>query len=357
MTEIRKPIAVAVVGASGYTGVELLRLLALHPDVQVVAVAAKRAAGRRIDEVFGNLRGVMDLLVEEFDAASIAARATVAFCALPHGESAPIVAELMMRGVRVFDLSADFRLHDERVWQQWYGHDGATHPAAKLLAEAKYGLPELHRAALRDARLVAVPGCYPTASILAIAPLLAAHVVEARGLIVDAKSGISGAGRAPALGAHFPEVGEGIRAYKVAGTHRHTPEIEQELGFAAGTPLRVLFTPHLVPMSRGILACVYALPISSAVTLGQLRDAMHAAYDLEPFVTVLPAGTLPDTALVRGSNRVHVAVELDARTGRVLAMAAIDNLVKGAAGQAVQCMNIALGLAETAGLLQVAMFP
>lgn len=357
MTDIPKPIAVAVIGASGYTGVELLRLLALHPGVEVVAVAAKRAAGRRIDEVFGNLRGVMELVVEEFDAASIAARATVAFCALPHGESAPIVAELVTRGVRVFDLSADFRLHQESLWQQWYGHASAAHPAADLLAHAVYGLPELHRAALRDARLVAVPGCYPTASILAIAPLLAAGLVESGGIIVDAKGGISGAGRAPALGAHFPEVGEGIRAYKVAGTHRHTPEIEQELSLAAGTALNVLFTPHLVPMSRGILSCVYAMPRSRAVTVGQLRDALALAYDHEPFVTVLPAGTLPDTALVRGSNRAHVAVEMDARSGRVLAMAAIDNLVKGAAGQAVQCMNIALGLAETAGLMQVAMFP
>ncbi|MBP9088475.1 MAG: N-acetyl-gamma-glutamyl-phosphate reductase [Kofleriaceae bacterium] len=357
MTDIPKPIAVAVIGASGYTGVELLRLLALHPDVTVVAVAAKRAAGRRIDEVFGNLRGVLDLMVEEFDAVSIAARATVAFCALPHGESAAIVAELVTRGVRVFDLSADFRLHEEAVWRQWYGQDGAVHPAAMLLADAVYGLPELHRSALCDARLVAVPGCYPTASILAIAPLLAAGLVDAHGLIVDAKSGVSGAGRAPSSSAHFPEVGEGIRAYKVAGTHRHTPEIEQELSLAAGTPLNILFTPHLVPMSRGILACVYAMPTTTAVTLGQLRDAMHAAYDHEPFVTVLPAGALPDTALVRGSNRAHIAVDLDVRTGRVLAMAAIDNLVKGAAGQAVQCMNITLGLVETAGLMQVAMFP
>ncbi len=351
-------VKVAVIGASGYTGVELLRLLARHPHVELVAIAAKRAAGRRIDEVFGNLRGALDLLVEEFDAASIAARAQVAFCALPHGESAPIVADLVARGVRVFDLSADFRLHDEAAWQQWYAHEaGAPHPASALLANAVYGLPERHRAALRDAALVAVPGCYPTASILAIAPLLAAGLVTPHGLIIDAKSGVSGAGRSPALGAHFPEVAEGIRAYKVAGTHRHTPEIEQELSLAANAPLNVLFTPHLVPMSRGILSCVYAQPSSVSVDATQLRAAMVAAYAHEPFVTVLPAGVLPDTAHVRGSNHAQVAVEFDQRSGRVLAMAAIDNLVKGAAGQAVQCMNIALGLGETAGLEQIALFP
>ena len=351
-------VSVAVIGASGYTGVELLRLLARHPQVDLVAVAAKRAAGRRIDDVFGNLRGVLDLMVEEFDAASIAARAQVAFCALPHGESAPIVADLVARGVRVFDLSADFRLHDEAAWQQWYAHEaGAPHPASALLAKAVYGLPERHRAALRDAALVAVPGCYPTASILAIAPLLAAGLVVANGLIIDAKSGVSGAGRSPALGAHFPEIAEGIRAYKVAGTHRHTPEIEQELSLAANTQLQILFTPHLVPMSRGILACVYAQPSNATVDAAQLRAAMVAAYSHEPFVTVLPAGVLPDTAHVRGSNRAQVAVEFDQRSGRVLTMAAIDNLVKGAAGQAVQCMNIALGLVETAGLEQIALFP
>ncbi len=351
-------VSVAVIGASGYTGVELLRLLARHPHVDLVAVAAKRAAGRRIDDVFGNLRGVLDLMVEEFDAASIAARAQVAFCALPHGESAPIVADLVARGVRVFDLSADFRLHDEAAWQQWYAHEaGAPHPASALLAKAVYGLPERHRAALRDAALVAVPGCYPTASILAIAPLLAAGLVVANGLIIDAKSGVSGAGRSPALGAHFPEIAEGIRAYKVAGTHRHTPEIEQELSLAANTQLQILFTPHLVPMSRGILACVYAQPSNATVDAAQLRAAMVAAYSHEPFVTVLPAGVLPDTAHVRGSNRAQIAVEFDQRSGRVLTMAAIDNLVKGAAGQAVQCMNIALGLVETAGLEQIALFP
>jgi N-acetyl-gamma-glutamyl-phosphate reductase len=362
-------LKVAVVGASGYTGGELLRLLSHHPAVQVSMVVAKRAAGRQVADVFGSLRGVIDLPLVEFDADQIAASCVVAFCALPHGESASIVTALVERGVRVLDLSADFRLHDEAVWRRWYSaHNGAAgaadaHPAAALLAQAVYGSPELHRAHLRGATLVAVPGCYPTASILAVAPLLRAGLLESDSLIIDAKSGISGAGRNPALTAHFPEVAESLRAYKIAGTHRHTPEIEQELSEIAGRSLRVMFTPHLVPMSRGILSCVYALPSARlAATHPQargalLRDVMQDAYANEPFVDLLPVGALPDTAHVRGSNRVQVAVEYDLRTDRVVALAAIDNLVKGASGQAVQCMNLMLGLAETTGLLQAALFP
>lgn len=344
-------IPVAVVGASGYTGAELLRLLATHPRAEVVAVYAKRAAGQRLTDVFPHLTGAYDLVVEEFDADALAARAQVAFSALPHADSATVVAALRARGVTTLDLSADFRLRDPAAWRAWYGgeHD---HPAPSLLMEAVYGLPERHRAALRDATLVAVPGCYPTASILAIAPLVDRDLVARDGLIVDAKSGASGAGRTPGPSTHLPEAGEGIRAYKVGGAHRHTPEIEQELGGAA-----VLFTPHLVPMSRGILACVYATPTDPSLSADAYRAALADAYAGEPFVDVLPPGRLPDTAHVRGSNRVQVTAIYDPRSRRVLAMSAIDNLVKGAAGQAIQCMNLALGLDETAGLTQVALFP
>jgi N-acetyl-gamma-glutamyl-phosphate reductase len=368
-------VPVAIVGASGYTGSELLRILFAHPGVEVVSVTAKRAAGQRLDQAFPQFRGVSDAMIEAFDAEQIATRAKVAFAALPHGESAPAVAALQKRGVAVLDLSADFRLRDAAAWKEWYGSpEHPEHPAPEALAGAVYGLPELHRGQLRElaaayragrAPIVAVPGCYPTASILAIAPLLAAGLVSPDELIVDAKSGVSGAGRSPGLGTHFAEIAEGIRAYKVGGAHRHTAEMEQELSAAAGGPLALLFTPHLVPMSRGILSCVYARPtaaldaaaLDAAGLAHQLREALVAAYRDEPFVSVLAPGELPDTSHVRGSNRAHVTAVYDPRSRRVLAMSAIDNLVKGAAGQAVQCMNLILGLEETTGLVAAPMFP
>jgi N-acetyl-gamma-glutamyl-phosphate reductase len=343
-------IPVAVVGASGYTGAELCRLLATHPRAELVAVYAKRAAGQRTTDVFPHLTGRVDLLIEEFDADALAARAKVAFSALPHGDSAAVVAALRERGVVTLDLSADFRLRDPAAWREWYGGEH-THPAPALLSSAVYGLPERHRAALRDAQLVAVPGCYPTAAILAIAPLVDRDLVRRDGLVVDAKSGVSGAGRTPSQATHLPEAGEGIRPYKVGGAHRHTPEIEQELGGA------VLFTPHLVPMSRGILASVYATPTDPSLPADAYRAALADAYAGEPFVDVLPPGRLPDTSYVRASNRAQVTAVYDPRSRRVLAMSAIDNLVKGAAGQAVQCLNLAMGWPETSGLEQVAMFP
>jgi N-acetyl-gamma-glutamyl-phosphate reductase len=342
--------SVAIVGASGYTGAELLRILLRHPGVEIAAVAAKRAAGQSLAEVFPHL-GV-DLPIEAFDAAAIASRAKVAFSCLPHGEAAPIVAELAGRGVLVLDLSADFRLREAGAWARWYGSkEHPAHPAANLLPGAVYGLPERHRERIRTARVIAVPGCYPTASILAIAPLLDRGLVARQGLVIDAKSGASGAGRSPAQATHLPEAGEGVKPYKVAGAHRHTAEIEQELGEP------VLFTPHLIPMSRGILSCVYGVPPGDVRDPDDFRRALADAYAGEPFVRVLPPGALPDTAHVRGSNHAHVTAVYDPRTRRVLAMSAIDNLVKGASGQAVQCMNLVLGLPETTGLEQIALFP
>jgi N-acetyl-gamma-glutamyl-phosphate reductase len=354
-------VRVAIIGASGYTGGELCRLLLGHPRVDVTTVMARRAAGQRIDEVFPHLRGLLTLQVEAFDADAVAARADVAFAALPHGESALVVAALRARGVTTLDLSADFRLHDAAAWATWYGSkEHPHHPAAELLAGAVYGVPELHRASLRGAGLVAVPGCYPTASILAIAPLIKAGLVSPDGLVIDAKSGASGAGRSPGMSTHLPEAAEGVRAYKVGGTHRHTAEIEQELALAAGRAadgVAVTFTPHLLPMTRGILSCVYATPTDATRPASVYREQLVAAYQGEAFIDVLPDGALPDTAHVRGSNRVHVTAVYDARARRVLAISAIDNLVKGASGQAVQCMNAVFGWPETLALAFAPMFP
>jgi N-acetyl-gamma-glutamyl-phosphate reductase len=351
------PTRVAIVGASGYTGAELVRLLLGHPRVELAALYARRAAGSRLAEVFPQFAGRVDLPIEELDADDCARRADVAFLALPHGDSARAVAALHQRGMTVLDLSADFRLRDAGVYGRWYGSEAEpAHPHPELLPEAVYGLPELYRDRLAGARLVAVPGCYPTAALLAVAPLVRAGLVGADRLVVDAKSGVTGAGRSPSPIAHFPEAGEGVRPYKVVGGHRHTPEMEQELAALAGAEVRLLFTPHLLPMSRGILACVYAEPTGEHEPAAY-RDAMVRAYEGEPFVTVLPPGRLPDTAHVRGSNRAHVAVAVCERSGRVLAMSAIDNLVKGASGQAIQCMNLARGLDETEGLDGVGLFP
>ena len=341
-------LPVAIVGASGYTGAELFRLLLAHPEVEIVGVHGKSSAGRRLSAVYPQLAGVSELVLEAADPDAIARRAEVVFSALPHGESAGLCEALVARGRRVLDLSADFRLRDLEAHRTWYGE----HHAPALAARAVYGLPELHRRELREAALVAVPGCYPTAAVLAVAPLLEAGMI-AGPLVVDAKSGVSGAGRSPSLATHFPEAGEGIRAYKIAGAHRHTPEIEQELERAAGQPVRITFTPHLVPMSRGILSCVYG----AARADGGYHERLVERWRGEPFVTVLPEGTLPDTSFVRGSNRAHVAVAHDRRAGLVVAMSAIDNLVKGASGQAVQCLNLMMGWPETTALTAVAPFP
>jgi N-acetyl-gamma-glutamyl-phosphate reductase len=349
--KLDQPIRVAVIGGSGYTGAELMRLLLGHPRVEVTLVTGQSKAGMPVSTVLPSLAGVYPGLIESYDADETARRADVAFCALPHGASAGIVSELRDRGLVVLDLSADFRLTDPAVYKEWYGE----HLAPARFGTAAYGLVELHRESLRAADLIAVPGCYPTAANLALAPLLKAGLVESGGIIVDAKSGASGAGRSPLPTTHLPEAAEGFRAYKAAA-HRHTSEMEQELSKLAGAELKVTFVPHLLPMTRGILATCYALT-KGDVTAQACTDAARALYEGSPSVVVRDAGTHPDTLWVRGSNRAHVGYVVDKRAGRVVAMCAIDNLVKGASGQAVQAFNVRFGFDEGEGLRAPAMWP
>jgi N-acetyl-gamma-glutamyl-phosphate reductase len=337
----------AVVGAAGYTGAELMRFIAGHPDLELAAATSAADAGRRVDDVYPALAGV-GLKFTEPDPAAISAVADVAFLAVPHTAAMSVAAQLLAAGVTVVDLSADFRLTDVEVYERWYD---ATHTAPDLLIEAVYGLPELGaREALAGARLVACPGCYPTATLLAAAPALDAELVVAGSrVIADAKSGVSGAGRTPSAASHFCSADGAVSPYKVAA-HRHVPEIAQELARIAGAPVPLTFAPHLVPMDRGLLSTVY-LEAAESVTAESLQEAYRDFYEGEPFVRVHGAGRMPSTAEVRGSNRAHIGVAFDADAGVIIVACAIDNLGKGAAGQAVQCANIALGLPETAGLL------
>lgn len=348
---MQERVRVSILGASGYTGAELTRLLSGHPHVAITELVGHGKAGQPIASVLPALAGIIPGDVLAYDAARTAKASDAVFSCLPHGASAKLCAELRAAGKVVFDLSADFRLHDVAEHERWYGHHGAP----DLAPTAVYGLPELHREAIAKADLIAVPGCFPTASILPLAPLAQRGWLEGP-IVVDAKSGVSGAGRTPGERTHFSETSEGIRAYKIAGGHRHTPEIEQEITELAGKPLRVVFTPHLVPMTRGILSTSY-VRLPAGITAQAVTDAARAMYAGSPSVFVHDVGACPDTLWVRGSNRAHVSYTLDERTGWLLAQGAIDNLVKGASGQALQCFNVRFGLPEGAGLSMPAMWP
>lgn len=344
------PTRIAILGASGYTGAELVRLLSRHTGVRIAAMTADRKAGEPFREVYPHL-GQLELppltKVDDVDWSDV----EFVFCGLPHGTTQEIISGLPEH-VRVVDLSADFRLTSLETYAEWYGHE---HQAPELQKEAVYGLTEIKRDAIKAARLVANPGCYTTAAELPLIPLLKADQIERGNIIIDAKSGVTGAGRAPKEGTLFAEVGEGINAYGIA-KHRHGVEIDQELTEAAGEPIMVTFTPHLMPMNRGILSTIY-VSMKPGVSASDLHATLAARYEAEPFVGVLPEGEAPATRHVRGSNYTLIGVVADRIPGRAIIVSVLDNLVKGASGQAIQNMNVMLGFPETLGLDQQPLFP
>jgi len=342
-------IKTAVVGGTGYTGVELLRLLALHPGVDLVAITSRSEAGTRVDELFSNLRGFVDLRFEEPDLDRLA-ECDAVFFATPNGTAMSMAPRLVEAGVKLIDLAADFRLSDPAEWERWYK---IPHACPEILEQAVYGLPELNRSAIARANVVANPGCYPTAVILGFLPLIENHLIDPSMLIADAKSGVSGAGRKAAVPALMGEVGESFKAYAVPG-HRHLPEIRQILSKVCGQPVDLTFVPHLVPMIRGIHATLYG---SVAGAGADLQSVYEERYAHDAFVDVMPAGSHPETRSVRGVNVCRIAVHRPQGAETVVVLSIIDNLVKGAAGQAVQNFNIMFGFDESAGLRSVGLLP
>ncbi len=340
-------VRTAVVGASGYSGQELLRYLARHPIFKLSVVTSRQMAGQKLSRALAGLpKEIGDLaFIDAAPDPALAAQADLFFLALPHGAAAPYAVALLEAGKRVVDLSADFRTTDPAVYHEFYGHE---HPAPKLLREAVYGLPEIHRARLKGAKLVASPGCFPTSIILPLAPFLREKFLRTDAISITSLSGVSGAGRKVELRLLFGEVDENMYPYG-APKHRHLGEIEQELALAAGEKITVSFVPHLVPLHRGMVTTITA-PLARTATESDLRAVLERAYAHEPFVEILPEGELPESRDVAGSNRIRVAAKLDARTNRLLLFSAIDNLGKGAASQAIQSANVALGLPETTGL-------
>ncbi|MDH5775896.1 MAG: N-acetyl-gamma-glutamyl-phosphate reductase [Nitrospirota bacterium] len=358
---MKDQLRVTVIGASGYTGGELLRLLSLHPQAKITQiVASSKSEGLSISTLLPNLSKTIDVPLSTLDIPAIAKEADLVFLALPHTQSLAPVAELLSHKKLVVDLSADYRLKDAQVYEQWYQ---TTHPNPDILKDAVYGLPEFHRAAIAKSQLVAVPGCYPTVAILQLAPFVAQDLIEPQSIIIDAKSGVSGAGRTPSQGFHFPEANEAIHAYKIA-THRHLPEIEQGLNYlrsssgkiASASPITIMFTPHLIPINRGILSTAYA-KIRSGMTSSDVKDIYHRFYQDEPFIRVCPQAEAVNPRNLRGANFCDLSSTFDPRTGLIISSGAIDNLVKGAAGQAIQCMNLMVGFPETMGLTSPGLFP
>lgn len=342
-------IKVAIVGATGYTGAELLRLLSGHPEANVEVITSRGEAGRSVAELYPNLRGSCELRFSEPDEQQLAG-CDVVFFATPHGVAQATVPALLARGVRVIDLSADFRIRDVALWEQWYSQ---PHAAPELVSDAVYGLPEVNRAAIKEAQLIACPGCYPTSVQLGLLPLLEAGCIDASDVIANSASGATGAGRQASVATLLTEISDSFKAYAASG-HRHLPEIEQGLADIAGGPVRLTFVPHLLPINRGIHTTLYANLTDPGVDLQALFEARFAD---EPFVDVLPPGSHPETRSVRGANVARIAVHRPQGGNKVVVLVVEDNLTKGASGQAIQCMNIMFGLDERAGLAAPALLP
>lgn len=340
---------VAVLGASGYTGSDLLRLLLEHPNVEITHLTAEKHAGKMISDVFPHLKGFLDLELKPLKPKSIPKDIDIVFAALPHGTSAKVIKELYERDIKIIDLGADFRLSNKN-YKKWYGE----HPCPELIKKAVYGITELNRHKVKKAKLVANPGCYPTSSILGLAPLLINKIADHASIIIDSKSGVSGAGRSPSLDYHYSEVNEGMKAYKV-GEHRHMPEIEEALSNYSGLKVKVSFTPHLIPMDRGILSTIY-VNLNKSLTTKKLIDIYNEHYKDERFVRISPENVYPSTNQVRGSNYCDIGVKVNSNNTAVI-VSVIDNLVKGASGQAVQNMNVMMGYEETTGLEMSPVFP
>jgi N-acetyl-gamma-glutamyl-phosphate reductase len=345
-------IKTAILGASGYSGIEAVRILAGHPMVELSVLTSEHYVGREVADVYRHLAGLDLPPFEELRPDLIKSRAEAVLSCLPEHVGSAIIAQLVEEGVKVVDLSADFRLREPAAYRATYG---AEHPAAALLKEAVYGLTEFHRRELREARLVANPGCYPTGALLGLLPLIKRDLIDPAWIVIDSKSGTTGARRAPQIEQLFAEVNENFRPYKV-GTHRHTPEIEQEIGTALGREVAVLFVPHLLPVTRGILTSIFTRP-RAGTTEADVRAAYEASFAKSRFVRILKSGELPELKNVRATNFCELALVLDRRTQTLCVLTAIDNLGKGAAGQAVQNLNLMLGLEETAGLMTSAPVP
>jgi len=338
-------INVGILGATGYVGIELVRILSQHPEVKLAVLVSKTYAGQKISEVYPNLNGIVDMPCEELNVDDIVQKCDIVFTALPHGASKELIPQLFQKGLKIIDLSGDYRYNNVEVYEKWYGQ---KHETPELLKESVYGLPELHRNEIKNKTLIGNPGCYTTCSIFGIAPLLANKLIDTKNIIIDAKSGVSGAGRGLGLDYHFCECTENIKAYKIA-THRHTSEIEQELSLIAGEEIILSFTPHLIPMKRGILSTIYA-NLRAKHTTSELLEIYKEYYKNEFFIRIYDEGKLPETNHVAGSNFVDIGLVADERLNRVVVVSVLDNLIKGAAGQAVQNMNILFGLDEKTGL-------
>ncbi len=344
-------VNVGIIGASGYTGAELVRLLSNHPEVNISVITSRQYAGKPLADCYPGL-GALGLTFSDHEDEKVLQMAEIFFTALPHAASAKVVAKLVTLGKRVIDLSADFRFADVAVYEEHYG---GPHPHPELFSKAAYGLTESYEDDVRDAVIVANPGCYPTSALLPLMPLLKAGVISTDGIIIDAKSGVTGAGRGANMTTHFCEANESLKAYKVAA-HRHTPEIEEHLGAAAGKEVTVTFTPHLIPMNRGMLSTIYVTP-TAGTGRADVEKIWEEAYANTPFVDISPGETLPDTAHVRGTNRCLMAVREYPATGKLVILSVIDNLAKGASSQAIQNLNILLGLPQETGLPLAPLFP